>query len=758
MRMLKNSIIWVLLMLAGNCVWGQGSVRVVVTDKDNNQPVFLAYVNVYSANNNAVLLTEQTDELGIATVKPEEYPCRIEIVSAGYGSFSKEFLTLPLNPQISVSLIRKFNSLNEVVITGLNRPEKMKNALSLYQVVPKAIIDAQGAVTLDEALKNQMNIRLRSDNILGTSIGMQGMTGNKVKVLIDGIPVNGREGGNINLSQINMNNVDHIEMIQGPMSVVYGSDALGGIINVITKKQNKPLALFANTHLESVGKYNFDGGITFKAGKKSQVTIGGGRNYFQGWKYIDVPVSYSGDTLRTERSLYFKPSEQYIGNAAYSYNATSGFKLNIASDYLNEKITNRGSISVWEPFRAYAFDEYYRTKRYMNRLSMEGALGKTGHWQSQNGYNVYDRTRTRVTKNMVTLQEVPTSGKGDQDTSLFQDVNMRSSYANKWNKLTYTVGYDIALQYAHSLKISGNTKDIGDYALYANVTLPLIESKLTVQAGGRASANSTYKPPVIPNINLMFTPFQKMQLRASYTQGFRAPALKEMYLSFIDNNHNIIGNADLKAESSTHIQSSVSYQLYEEQANYLQLIFTGFYNDVKDGIVLVPTHPEDTNSIDYKYGNLSRQSNTIATLSVDGQWNDFHAKVGYSNNHTFEQSGQYNAFNAGEATATLQYNWRKPGINFNVFYKYTGTQPFLLASVDGSATYSGTQQAYHTCDASLDHSFFNKKLQVIIGAKNIFDLQLLQVSGISTSSAHSGGSGYLYLPRTFFTTLKLNID
>jgi outer membrane receptor for ferrienterochelin and colicins len=746
----------VLLVLLAPAIAQAQQLRVSVVNKDSRQPVFLAYVNVYGVNQ-SLLITEQTDEMGVATIHVNKYPCEIEVVSAGYGSFRKELLTAPVTGELSVPIIRKFNSLNEVVVTGLVQPEKMKNALSVYQVVPKAVIDAQGAVTLDEVLKNQLNLRVGNDPVLGSSAGMQGMTGNKMKILIDGIPVNGREAGNINLGQINMNNVDHIEMIQGPMSVVYGTDALGGVINIVTRKDNKPFGLFLNTHAETVGKYNVDGGITLKPNKRSQITIGGGRNYFEGYKYIDQQVVYGEDTLDRQRSLFFKPVEQYIGNLAYTYTANSGFRLNIASDYLNEKITNRGTIS-WDPFKSYAFDEYYHTKRSMNRISAEGKLGKNGRWNSQNGFVIYDRTRTRVTKNMVTLVETPTSGRGDQDTSLFQDVYLRGSYSNKVKKISYTAGYDVNLQFARSLKINGVNKEIQDYAVYANVSVPLIESKLTAQLGGRASHNSSYKPPVIPNISLLYTPLQKLQLRASYTNGFRAPSLKEMYLSFIDNNHNIIGSTDLKAEKSQHIQASASYQVYEKQADYLQLILTGYYNDVKDGIVLVPVRPEDTNSIDYKYGNLAEQTNAIASLAIDGQWQNIHAQVGASNNFTFAQPGQYSSFSAFEATANVQYSWRKPGIGFGVFYKFTGSQPFLLASVDGSATFTGSQKAYHFCDASVDKRFFDKKLQVIVGVKNVFDLQAIGRSGSSGGSHTGGGAGGSFLPRTYFTTLKLNID
>src|SRR5690606_20374711 len=107
-------------------------------------------------------------------------------------------------------------------------------------------------------------------------------------------------------------------------------------------------------------------------------------------------------------------------------------------------------------------------------------------------------------------------------------------------------------------------------------------------------------------------------------QGYRAPSLKEMYLSFIDLNHYIIGNENLKAESSKHIQLSASYQVFEKDSEYLQFIVTGFYNDVYNGITLAPLNPQDSMSIEYTYANLSRQSNTIASVQADGQYKNLH--------------------------------------------------------------------------------------------------------------------------------------
>lgn len=752
----KKVYFLIVVILSSLATYAQ-NVNLHLVDKTNGSSVPFAYIHVMT-DDNVELSTLQTDENGNATFTPEQYPCIVEIEALGFESAKKTILTPQTENNLTIFITKKFSSLNEVVITGLNTPVKQKDALSLYKIITREQIQAQGAVTLNEVMKNQLNVRVANDNILGSSMRMQGLSGDKVKILIDGLPINGREGGNINLSQINMSNVDRIEIIQGPMSVVYGTDALGGIINIITKKETKPFSVNAGGYYESIGRYTFDASLTKRVNKRNQFTVGGGRNSFAGWKPIEQYKTYNDETIFYNRSFLFKPKTQYLGNFAYSYTAPSGFNASFASDYMQEKVTNKGNLEIWDPFNgAYVFDEFYRTKRSMNRLSLGGKLGKKGTWQSQNGYMLYYRTRTSYKKDMVTLNEELNPNQGAQDTSTFSDVYARGSYNNSIKRFTYTVGYDINLQYAYSLKISGNTKTIQDYAAYTNLSYELWKNKLTLQGGLRGSFNTMYNPPVIPSANLLFTPTKKLQIRASYAEGYRAPSLKEMYLSFIDLNHYIIGNEKLKAESSRHLQLSASYQAYEQKNDYLQFIVTGFYNDVYNGITLAPLHPEDSTSLEYSYSNLSNQTNTIATLQADGQLSRLHYQLGYSYNYTFSDPGNYNAFSASEVTATMQYAWKKPGMNINVFYKLSGKQPFLQSNIDGSASFNGTQNAFHICDVSLEKKFFSKKLQVIAGVKNLFDFQQATVSGRVSSGTHGGGTSS-FLPRSIFTSLRLSIN
>lgn len=737
------------------------SIRLQLFDKHNSETIPFAYVHILSQTG-GIINTIQTDENGIATILSDQYPFTIEVNALGFETARKIFPAAPANTNITLYLVKKFSTLDEVVITGVNGPVKQKDALSVYKIITKEQIQAQGAVSMDEVMRNQLNISVGNDNILGSSMDMQGLGADKVKILIDGLPVNGREGGSVNLGQILLHNVERIEIIQGPMSVAYGADALGGVINIITKTEKKPFSINLGGQYESLGRINFDGSVSKRFGKRHQVTLGGGRNQFLGWGlYGDTSYyTYKQQSYYLERSYTFKPNEQYMGNLAYTYTAPSGFNLKFASDYLQEKVSNKGNLQTWDPFNgAYVNDEYYHTKRSMNRLSLGGKLGKKGTWQNQNGFMVYNRVRNTYRKDMVTLEQQLSDQQGVQDTSTFTDIYSRGSYSNNIGRFGYTLGYDINLQYAFSMKINEQDKELQDYAAYTNLSYDVVKDKLKVQAGFRGAYNTVYNPPVIPNINLLYTPTKKLQIRASYSEGYRAPLLKELYLSFIDLNHHIIGNENLQPESSKHVQLSASYQVYEESNDYLQFIVTGYYNDVHNLIALAPLEPDNPRSIKYTYGNLSHRTNTIGTLQADGNYSNLHYQAGVTGSYTLAEAGQYDAFTSTEANMVLQYTWKQPGVGFNAFYKLTGKRPFLQSNIDGSSTYNGTQQAFHMLDLSLEKKFFERKLQVVAGVKNVFDFQRPTVTGgASAGGSHGGGGGAGFLPRSFFTAVRLSIN
>ena len=160
---------------------------------------------------------------------------------------------------------------------------------------------------------------------------MLGLSGQNVKILLDGVPMVGRQGtsNEININQIDVNTIERIEIVEGPMSVVYGADALAGVINIITKKSAAAkFAVTARVQEETVGKeygvkqgiHNQYVGASFRY-KNWEIGGGFGYNYFGGWK--DTAVG---------RELLWHKKDQIVANAMIGYHTT----------YCNKFITRLG--------------------------------------------------------------------------------------------------------------------------------------------------------------------------------------------------------------------------------------------------------------------------------------------------------------------------------------------------------------------------------------------------------------------------------
>ena len=133
-----------------------------------------------------------------------------------------------------VILQKKDFLLEDLVITAQIEPKKISNAIHNIKSISKKEINEIGAVSLTDIISKYSGFRITNDNILGQSSSIQGISGQNIKIMIDDVAVIGRLNGNIDLSQINLNNVERIEIVEGPLSVEYGTDALAGTINLIT--------------------------------------------------------------------------------------------------------------------------------------------------------------------------------------------------------------------------------------------------------------------------------------------------------------------------------------------------------------------------------------------------------------------------------------------------------------------------------------------------------------------------------------------
>jgi len=124
--------------------------------------------------------------------------------------------------------------LEEYVHTAEYKPTHVKKALHSIEVLKTESLNRRGVTNLEEALSIIPSVRYDYDPILGTQLRLRGISAANVAILVDGVPVIGRLDGAINISQIPLINVKQIEIIEGPLSTIYGNNAAGGVINIIT--------------------------------------------------------------------------------------------------------------------------------------------------------------------------------------------------------------------------------------------------------------------------------------------------------------------------------------------------------------------------------------------------------------------------------------------------------------------------------------------------------------------------------------------
>lgn len=634
----------------------------------------------------------------------------------------------------TTSHLKDEHIMGEVVVTGQYSAGLSDNAVQKIRVTDRKKIEAMNAQTLRDVLTNEMNIRLSQDNILGSSMSMQGMSGENVKILIDGVPVIGRQDGNIDLSQISLANIERIEIIEGPMSVNYGTDALAGTINLITKKiQRNGIETNLSTYYESIGTYN----INFRTGLhrgRQTLSLTGGRNFFDGWNYGDkTAVDFSPHVADSSRVLQWKPREQYFAGLLYSYKAGKT-TINYKCDLFHEKITNRGLPTL--PYGQNAFDDYYYTGRIDNVIFVNNTIAGKRNINFMAAYNDYTRTKNTYYADLTTLDKSLSTNIGDQDTSKFHAMTSRATYSSSKTgvKLNYEVGYDINISDATGSRIKNYRQTIGDYAAFVSAEYKLM-NQITIRPGVRYGYNTAYSSPAIPSLNLRYKATDDLTIRGSYAKGFRAPSLKELYFYFVDINHNIKGNEQLNAEYSENYSLSAVFSKNKSWYNY-KVEGTAYYNDIRDLITLA-----QTTGTEYSYVNIGKyktkgiQANAEVTIS--------NVKCSFGASYM----GTYNQLSETENIATFSYSpeargsisWelKRCGVTVALFYKYIGRLPTFV--IDGSGTIRPSFiDAYHTADISISKPFFAKRLAVSVGCKNIFNVT--NVASYAAGGTHSSAS------------------
>ncbi len=518
--------------------------------------------------------------------------------------------------------------LGEVVVTGQYTPQPLRNSVYKVRTINAERIQMRGATDVIGVLNSELGVRIGQDNTIGeNNLVMSGLGGNRVKILLDGVPLIDRDGiSKQSLTQIDINSVEKIEIVDGPMSVVYGSDAMAAVINIITKKGSKSgnnLSVHARIQEETAGStYSpfADEGM-----HTENVSVNWNNTHWRVSGFV-TRNDFGGFTdTASFPAKVFKPKTQWLGGGTLGYRNN---KLNTwyRLDYANEELLAASPANV---NTGISFQQHFVTNRYTHQAQLDWTLTKKVKLNSAVSFQDYKRETKTYNKSYVNGSETVNNpvGSGYWDVSKFQTFFVRST-AN-WtvsDKLALQPGFEVKYDNSAGERIETGKKDITDYSVFVSSEYRP-NSIINIRPGLRFSKNSVYDaPPVIPSINAKIVINKKLDVRLSYARGFRAPILRELYFTFHDANHNIVGNPDLKAETSDSYMASLTCNAVSNATLTLTSSITGFYNNYNNFIDLY-VDPITTN---YKYFNISKYKTIGATFENTISWKRLTATLGFS--------------------------------------------------------------------------------------------------------------------------------
>ena len=655
------------------------------------------------------------------------------------------------------------HALEQVVVTGQYAPQSLKQSVYKVRIINQQRIQQRAATDVVGVLNSELGIRFETDNTLSeTNTKFFGMGSSRVKVLLDGVPLVDRDATKQSLTQIDINSIERIELVEGPMSTVYGTDALAGVVNIITKKHIQPgnnITITARVQEETMG--NQYSPFANEGIHNENLSVNWNNHHLKAGAYATRNVYGGYGNNGGFPAKKFNPKTQWVGGGNIGCrNATLNAWYRL--DYMNEELLYANPMNINNYI---SFQQYYVTKRYTHQAQVELKAGKHLNFNAAASFQDYTRNTESYNKNYQYGTETPnTTSAGYWDVSKFKSWFFRGAASWTINPIvSVQPGFDIKYDKTSGQRIKG-TPEITDYAFFASAEIKPVKS-INIRPGLRISKNSVYDaPPLIPSINTKFTLSKTLDLRVSYARGFRAPILRELYFNFFDANHSIQGNPDLKAEESNSYTLGFTYNPVVKSKDWrITSSISGFYNDFSNFIDLYGFKDASNNDV-FSYFNREKNKTIGGIWENNIAWKDLNIAAGLS------YTGYYNTLKAGtaigdhvtfafspEVNANITYIIPSIKLNVGLFYKFTGKIPAFTLDTTGAVVRT-QRDAFHWCDLSFSKNIL-KYFTIQAGVKNLFDVTTLNSTGPASSGAHSSGSttNYTY-GRSYFAGINFQFN
>lgn len=492
------------------------------------------------------------------------------------------------------------DDLNQVVVTGTRTPKTLLKTPVMTRVITHAEIEKADATTLQDILKQNIpGVEFSYSMNQQRHMNFSGFGGQSMLVLVDGERLAGETMDDVDFDRLTLSNVDHIEIVKGPVSALYGSNANGGVINIITKNNDKPFKLNANAR---VGKHHSQRyGLSWMQGcGKWANSLDMSRNSSSNY---DVS-SASDPATRVFSTIY--GDNTYNFKEQFAFRPTNDINIKAHAGYFFRQ-TKR---SVDTP-------ERYRD--YNGGVKADWRITADDHIYGSYAFDQYDKS------NYQSLSKL--------DIRYYSNVQnaFRMLYNHSFGKGNIlTVGSDYMHDFLRNNRLTDGThhQDCLDaFAQYDGEINDIWEVVAALRYDYFSDGSSLQR--LTPKLSIRHTPLKNLNVRFGYGMGFRAPSLKEKYYQYDAAGIWIIqGNPELKPEYSDNFNLSLEYHW----RNY-EFLLDGYHNHVKDKIASgVPYYADKADRTPtLPYVNLDTYSVNGLEASAKGHWkNGLSASVAYA--------------------------------------------------------------------------------------------------------------------------------
>ncbi len=603
------------------------------------------------------------------------------------------------------------NELDPVVVTANKMEQKQSTTGKVITIINKETINKNAGKTIAQILNDQAGITINGAlNNLGSvqTVYMRGAASGRTLILLDGIPVNDPSmiNNEFDLNLFSLTDVERIEICKGAQSTLYGSDAIAGVINIITAKKNisKPVNLTASssggifdTWKGNMQLYGKIGKLTYTTRYSKIISQGFSSAYDSTGKNNFDKDGYNGNNLNA--TIQYQATEKlsvktYALYSDYTTGADAGpFTDKTNFDIFNKNFTTGLSFTLKEKKYSITGNYQYNSlnRNYNDNASVIGANA-----YSLNNYN-----------SIAQFAEVYSSINLGKGFSLLAGTDYRyGSMNNQYNSVSTWGPY----------KSSFNDTGFYQNSLYSS--LYYTHRHFTLELGGRYNHHSRYGNNYTYTFNPSYTINTHFRIFGSIASGFKAPSLYQLYDSYS-------GNIHLQPEKS------VNYEIGVEHKNQLltqRLVF--FYRNINNGI--------DFNYVAYQYFNYIQEK----AAGIEYELSIHPTKqLTITTNYTFLTSKQITESRVSFNDTTYNYALRRPkhSINVTAGYQFTPT-----IYVSANAKYVSRRYdigGYQLPDVALDSYLLlgvyaeydtKKYFKLYINLQNITNKKFFDINGYNS--------------------------